>query len=385
MNSSLIYLDHAATTFPRPPEVLNRMVAQYARMGCSPGRGGYDMAVEAEGFVYGVRRRVASLFGAADPDRVVFTANATDALNLAIFGLARRGTHVVSTRLEHNSVLRPLHHLKQIGQIDYTLVGFDSDGFVDPDRIASAMRPQTGLVAVNHASNVLGSIQPIADIGRICAERGVPLLIDVAQTAGYVPIEMTAWHVSAIAFTGHKALLGPTGIGGLVTAPEVDITPTRFGGTGVESHNPTQPQSFPHRLETGTLNLLGVIGLNAGLDYLHKMDPVENHRRKTALCSRLHQGLAAIDGVTVYGSTFEARHVPTLSCNIADIHPNDAGMILDGDYDIAVRTGLHCAPLVHEDIGTAPHGAVRISIGWNTTEADVDRAVAAVTDMAAGR
>ena len=385
MDVPLTYLDHAATTFPRPQEVLDHMVAQYSRMGCSPGRGGYDLAGEAEAFVQSVRKRLAVFFDAPDPDRVVFAANATDALNLAIFGLTRPGAHVVSTRLEHNSVLRPLYHLKQMGNIDYTLVGFDQNGFIDPDDIAAAFQRNTGLVVVNHASNVLGSIQPIEDIGRLCAERGVPLVIDAAQSAGCIRIRMSAWNVSAVAFTGHKALLGPTGIGGLATAPGVEIASTRFGGTGLDSQNPDQPQAFPHRLEAGTLNLLGIIGLNAGLDYLNKIGMEENHRRKMALLSFLHQGLSRLDGVKVYGSLSETRHVPVLCFNIDGIHPSDTGMILDGDYDIAVRTGLHCAPLVHGEIGTTPHGAVRMSLGWNTTKQDIDRALTAVSDIAAGR
>ena len=385
MDESQSYLDHAATTFPRPPEVLDTMLAQFAAMGCSPGRGGYDMAVEAEAFVQGVRQRLASFFEAVRSDRVVFAANATDALNLAIFGLARPGIHVVSTRLEHNSVLRPLYHLQQIGRIEYTLVDFDSRGFVDPDDIAASLQPNTGLVVINHASNVLGSVQPIGAIGRICAQNGIPLLIDTAQSAGHVPIHMTAWNVSALAFTGHKALLGPTGIGGLVTAPDVDIAPTRFGGTGVDSHSLSQPRFFPQRLEAGTLNMLGIMGLNACLDYVEKIGLPENRDREMRLLSRLHQKLSAIEGVTVYGSFPDGRYVPVLSCNIANVQPHDAGTILDGDYGIAVRAGLHCAPLVHEDLGTSPHGAVRISLGWNTTETDIDRAVTAIADMGAAR
>jgi len=190
------------------------------------------------------------------------------------------------------------------------------------------------------------------------------------------------WTISAVAFTGHKALLGPTGIGGLVTAPEVEIVSSRFGGTGIDSQDPGQPQSFPYRLESGTLNLLGIVGLNAGLDYLKKMGMVENHRLKMALLSRFRKELSEIDRVEVYGSLSHDRHVPVLSFNITGFHPGDAGMILDGDYDIAVRSGLHCAPLVHKDIGCAPYGAIRISLGWNTTQPDMDRVLAAVLEMA---
>ncbi len=383
MEESLIYLDHAATTFPRQPEVMQRMLEQFLAMGCSPGRGGYDLAQEAEAFVAGVRQRLAEFFGAPDPDRVVFTANATDGLNQAVFGLTQPGGHVVSTRLEHNALLRPLHHLEQTGRIETTLVRFNDQGFVDPADIEAALRPDTVLVAVNHASNVLGSVQPVPEIGRICADRGIPLLVDAAQSAGYIPIDMRAWQVSALAFTGHKALLGPTGIGGLVSTPDVDIAPTRFGGTGVESHNPSQPRSFPQRLEAGTLNLLGVMGLNAGLDYLKSQGMQANHRRKMDLLIRLREALEGIKRVRLYGSSSLDRHVPVLSCNLRGLHPSDAGMILDGDHAIAVRTGLHCAPLVHADLGTAPAGTIRFSLGWNTTDQDVQRAIAAVEAMSA--
>lgn len=380
----MIYLDHAATTFPRPQQVLEAMCGQYARQGCSPGRGGYDMAVEAETFVHSVRQKLAAFFGTSDPERVCFAANATDALNLGIFGLTRPGMHVISSRLEHNSVLRPLYHLHSIGRIEYTLVGFDDQGFVHPDQVCQAMQPNTGLVVLNHASNVLGTVQPIPEIGRICAEYGLPLLLDTAQSAGHVPIDMDSWQVSAVAFTGHKALLGPAGIGGLVTLPDLDIASTRFGGTGVDSHSLVHPQTFPQRLEAGTLNMLGIMGLNAGLDFVQSMGMGANHARKMTLLRRLRQGLEELQGVTVHGSISQESHVPVLSCSVPDMHPNDAGMILDGDHDIAVRTGLHCAPLVHEDMGTAPWGSIRFSLGWNTSEEDIDQAIAALGEVANG-
>lgn len=382
MDNSLIYLDHAATTYPRQPEVMERMLKQFLEMGCSPGRGGYDLAMEVEACVQDVRKRLAEYFGAEDSDRVVFCSNATAALNMALFGLSRSGGHVVSTRLEHNSVLRPLHRLEQTGVLRKSLVGFDGKGCVDPEDIAGAIRPNTCLVVVSHASNVLGTIQPLAEIGRICAEHEIPLVVDAAQSAGYVPIDMRAWKIGALAFTGHKALLGPTGIGGLVLAPGLEPAPTRFGGTGLESQSPDQPRSFPHRLETGTLNVLGIMGLKFGLEYLEQVGQTENYQLKMKLLQRLREGLEGIEQIVVYASGSLEDQVPVLSCNLSGMHPSDAGMILDGDYSIAVRTGLHCAPLVHEDLGTAPAGAVRFSLGWNTQVQDVDQAVAAMASMA---
>ena len=280
MTERTIYLDNAATSFPKPASVLSAMVETYGRLGVSPGRGGYDLATEAEAFVDRTRGKVARFFGAPDPRGVIFANNATDALNLAIQGLLKFGDHVVSTRMEHNSVLRPLYHLRQRGMIEYDLVPFDGNGFIDPQEVARAMRRNTKLVVLCHASNVLGTIQPIPEIGRLCAERGVPLLIDAAQSAGVIPIDMAAWRISAMAFTGHKSLLGPSGIGGLIIHPELDVQATRFGGTGVDSKSLMHTQTFPHRLECGTLNFLGIIGLSAGLDFVIGEGPQERPRGK---------------------------------------------------------------------------------------------------------
>jgi len=381
MSGELVYLDNAATTFPKPSEVLEAMLREYTAHGASPGRGGYDLAAQAELAVRTTRKKLARFFGAQDPDRVVFTANATDALNIALQGLLGPGDHVVSTRLEHNSVLRPLHHLRERGVIEHDLVPFDGRGFVDPRDIARAMTPATRLVVLSHASNVLGSVQPVAEIGRVCAERGVPLLLDVAQSAGVVPIDMTAWGVRALAFTGHKSLYGPTGIGGLVIQPGVEVAPSRFGGTGVDSQSLVHTISYPHRLEAGTVNLLGIMGLSAGLDFLEARDVEVIHAREMALLQRLRQGLAGLRRVRLYTGEDLANRVAVLLANVDGLRPADAGAILDGDFGIAVRVGLHCAPLAHEDIGTSPAGAIRFSLGVFNTEQDIDHAVAAMTAM----
>jgi len=381
MNDRLIYLDNAATTFPKPPDVLARMVETYGRLGASPGRGGYDLAMEAEELVAQTRVKIARFFGAPDPERVVFASNATDALNLAIQGIVGPGDHVVSTRLEHNSVLRPLYHLKERGWIDYDLVPFDGQGFIDPDDVARAIRPNTRLAVVSHASNVLGTVQPVLEIARVCAERNIPLVIDVAQSAGHVTIDMATWRVSAVAFTGHKGLMGPTGIGGLVCSPELNVRSTRFGGTGVESRSPIHTQTFPHRLEAGTLNLLGIIGLSAGIDYLQIEGVDRLHQREMTLFRRLREGLASLPRIVVYGSPPGDCHVPLLVCNVEGLNPSDVGAILDGDYQILVRTGLHCAPLVHADLGTDPRGAIRFSLGSFNTDEDIERTLEAMADL----
>ena len=379
MTERLVYLDNAATTFPKPAEVLSGMVEAYARSGVSPGRGSHDLATQADDLVAGARARVARFFGAADPDRVIFGANATDALNTAIQGLVRPGDHVVATRLDHNSVLRPLHHLAERGTIAYDLAPFDGRGFVDPDAIAALIRPTTRAVVMCHASNVLGTIQPIAAIARVCAERGVPLVVDAAQGAGQVPIDMASLGIAALAFTGHKSLYGPSGIGGLVLRPGLDVETTRFGGTGMDSASLVHTQDYPQRLEAGTLNLMGIIGLTLGLDFVEALGLEEIHRREMALVRRLRDGLADDPGITLFCADDLDDHLAVLTADIPGVDPQDVGAILDADFGIAVRVGLHCAPMVHRDLGTIERGAVRFSFGVFNTADDVDRAIEAMT------
>jgi cysteine desulfurase/selenocysteine lyase len=378
----LIYLDNAATSFPKPREVLDQMVETYARLGVSPGRGTYDLAMEAAAFVTRTREQLAAFFGSSDPSRTVFAASATDALNLVIQGLLHQGDHVVSTRLEHNSVLRPLFHLKERGWIDYDLVPFDSQGLVDPSDIDRAIRPNTKLVVLCHGSQVLGTVQSVEKIAAVCTARRVPLVLDVAQSAGQVPIDMQAWGVSAVAFSGHKALQGPSGIGGLVLAPDLEVQSTRFGGTGMDSHSLRHTQSYPQRLEAGTANLLGIIGLSLGLEYLLRLGLEESHDREMALIRRLRQGLASIAGVTVLSPAPRDGDLPLLTCTVDGMDPEDVGAILDGDYGIAVRTGLHCAPFVHHDLGADTTGSVRFSLGHSNTDRDIDKALEAMAHIA---
>ena len=374
----MIYLDNAATSFPKPREMLETMVETFSRMGVSPGRGSYDLASEAEGLVDAARKKLARFFGAPDPDRVIFACNATDALNLAIQGLVEPGDHIVATRLEHNSVLRPLYHLHQQGIIDYDLVPFDARGFIDPESLAEAIRENTRLVIVCHASNVLGTVQPIAELGRVCDRFHVPLLIDAAQSAGVIPIDMESWGFAAVAFTGHKSLLGPTGIGGLVLNGELEIRTTRFGGTGIDSKSLNHTQDFPYRLEAGTLNLLGIIGLSAGIDFVEEKGMESIHRREMELLTRLREGLSEFKGIDLFCMEDLSDHVGLMTVHVKEMHPEDVGAILDADFGIAVRSGLHCAPLVHETMGTYPQGAVRFSLGPFNTVEDIDQAIDAM-------
>jgi cysteine desulfurase family protein len=378
MTQQQIYLDNAATTFPKSRTVITSMCETYARLGVSPGRSSYDLSSEAESLVETTRQKVARFFGAPDPQRVVFAANATDALNLAIQGMVAPGDHVVSTTLEHNSVLRPLHHLHSAGIIQYDLVSFDNRGFVDPDDIIKAVKPNTRMVVVTQASNVMGTIQPVAEIGRRCAEEGIHLVVDTAQSAGLVPMDMTAWQIGAVAFTGHKALCGPTGTGGLVIHPDISIRSTRFGGTGVDSKSLTHTPTYPHRLEAGTLNLMGIIGLSAGLDLITAEGIQTILHRETELIKKLCSALRKIDKIRILGEPEAPDHVGLATITMENMHPQDLADILDGDFGIAVRAGLHCAPLVHKAMNTYPDGAVRFSLGPFSTAADIDAAINAM-------
>ena len=377
----MIYLDNAATSFPKPAECLRRALERYLQLGASPGRGGYDRAVEADAAVAAIRRKLSLFFGAGTDHRVCFTYNATDALNILIQGLLQPGDHVVSSRLEHNSVLRPLHHLARQGRISFDLVPFSSDGFIEAEMVAAAIKPATKLVILTHASNVLGTVQPVAEIAAECRTRGVPLVLDASQSAGAVPIRFKDWGVQGLAFTGHKSLLGPTGIGGLVLSPDLNPEPTRFGGTGVDSRNPYHTQEYPYRLEAGTINLLGVLGLEASLDYVSQ-SYTASYSRELLLLEKLRDGLRTLPRVRLLCADRIDNRLPVLTCTVENWNSEDVGAILDGDFGIAVRAGLHCAPLVHHDLGTHEKGAVRFSLGPFTTDSEIDAAVEAMGAIA---
>lgn len=388
--SDLIYLDNAATAFPKPPAVIDAMSSFYREYGVNPGRSGYDLAVEAGLMLDGTRQMLDRFFNnpAADRDRVCFALNASGALNMIIQGVCRPGDHVVSTMLEHNSVLRPLYEMERAGIITHDLVAFDGGGFIDPQDIARAIKPNTRLVIVNHGSNVIGTIQDAAAIGAICRERGVLFALDTAQTAGVIPIDMAAWHVDLLAFTGHKSLMGPTGTGGMVVGPDVPLRATRWGGTGVESAVRTHLDYFPYIGEVGTANTVGIAGLKHGLQWVLEqgLDTIRDHEMR--LWRRLVEGLREIDGVTLYAAgdgTDTDRHLPVVSANVAGFASTQTGELLDVEHDIATRVGLHCAPLVHVGIGTTPKGSVRFSIGPFNTEGHIDAAIAGMRDVASMR
>lgn len=380
---NITYLDNAATTWPKPQSVLERMTTIFNEIGVSPGRGGYDAAVTASQFIDDTRNKVARFFNAPDARRVIFTANATDGLNMALAGVLKPGDHVVTTRLEHNSVLRPLHYLQKNNIITCTHVPFDGRGVVHPDDIRRAFTPRTRLVVMTHASNVLGTIQPVEEVGKICQNHGIGFLVDASQSAGQIPVDMGEIGASALVFTGHKSLYGPPGIGGLIIDPDFDIQATRFGGTGIHSASLDQPEEFPHRLEAGTHNLLGIIGLSLCLDFITKKEITTIHHQGIAHLEQLIRELSTIKKITLYGSADISpdQRLAVLTVNLADMDPADLGAILDGDFDIAVRTGLHCAPLAHDTLGTGKRGAVRFSMGMYNTPEDIDYAVRSMAQI----
>ena len=379
----LIYLDNGATSYPKPDEVYTFMDSFYRNFGVNPGRSGYDLCMETGAMVDNTRKMLADLFNGSDPDRLCFSYNSTDALNLIIFGLLKRGEHAITTTLEHNSVLRPLYHQNKINGVEVDYIPFDANGFVDPDDFKQKIKANTRLVIVNHASNVIGTLQPLEAIGRICRERGVAFAIDASQSAGKVPIDIERLHIDVVAFTGHKSLLGPTGIGGLYVRPGIDIRHTRAGGTGVRSAERMHLDEYPYRLEYGTGNVLGIAGLHAGLKWIQEKGIDSIHKHEMRLARMLIDGLSKMDGVSLHCQDNLADHIAVISFNVDGMEPLNTGTLLDGEYNIACRTGLHCAPLVHEQLGTAQTGgSVRIGIGPFNTEDHIKSTIQAVEEIA---
>jgi len=380
---NLIYLDNGATSYPKPDEVYTFMDSFYRNFGVNPGRSGYDLCMETGALVDNTRRMLADFFNGRDPDRLCFSYNSTDALNLIIFGMLKTGDHAVTTTLEHNSVLRPLYHQNKFNGVEIDYVPFDEKGFVDPDAINQKIKSNTRLVIVNHASNVIGTLQPVGEIGRSCRGAGVPFAIDASQSAGKVPIDIDKLNVDIVAFTGHKSLLGPTGIGGLYVREGIEIRHTRAGGTGVRSADRLHLDEYPYRLEYGTGNVLGIAGLHAGLKWIEGKGIDKIHRHEMKLAHMLRDGLRELDGVSLYCQADLADHIAVVSFNIDGMEALDTGTLLDGEYNIACRTGLHCAPLVHEQLGTDKiGGSVRMGIGPFNTKDHIKTAIEAVAEIA---
>ena len=381
MSTLPVYLDNAATSWPKPPEVIAAMQAYLENGGGSPGRAAHGKSLASARMVYETRDALSSLFNATSPDRVIFTKNATEAINLLLFGFLNPGDHVIVSSMEHNAVMRPLRQLESCG-VSLSVAACDSCGRLDPLTIKTALTPRTRLVLLVHASNVTGTLLPIAEVANIAREAGIRFAVDAAQTAGVHPIDVQSGGIDFLTFTGHKSLGGPQGTGGLVIGPDVDLRPLMFGGTGSASESENQPSFLPDKLESGTLNAIGIAGLGASLAALTEFG-VENvlaHERK--LMKLFRDGLKEMPDIEVYGPENTAESVGVLSLNVASRPCEEVGMELERDFDILTRTGLHCAPAAHRTIGTFGRGTVRFSVSRFNTESDIHAALEALSRIA---
>jgi cysteine desulfurase family protein len=378
---AMIYFDNAATSWPKPPAVRAALSEYFGEAGGNPGRSGHRMSVAAARIVETARETLAELLHSNDASRIVFTHNATHALNLALYGVLRSGDHVVTTSIEHNSVMRPLRHLETLG-VELTVVACAPDGMLDLDDVRRALRPGTRLLVTTHGSNVAGTLSPIGALAALARDNGVLHLVDAAQTAGAVPIDVHEMGLDLLAFTGHKGLLGPTGTGGLYVREGVALAPLIRGGTGSDSAHEIQPEFMPDVYESGTLNVAGIAGLAAGARFLSEIgiETVQAYERK--LVAQFIAGASEIAGITLYGPKDTALQCGLVSFNVAGATPSEAGLILDESFGIMARTGLHCAPAAHRTLGTFPTGTVRFSFGWFNTAAEVEAALKALKKIA---
>lgn len=388
VDGEVTYLDNAATSWPKPPVVAEAMSNFLAQEAANPGRAGHRMAVAAEKMLDSVRKILTDFVGGTDLHRMVLAMNGTDALNIAFKSILRPGDHVITSMVEHNSVSRPLQAMADARFIELTRVDFSPQtGVIDPADIAKAITPRTRLIALTHASNVLGTIQPIREVGLIARERGVRFLVDAAQTIGVVPIHVVNDAIDILAFPGHKSLLGPTGTGALYVHTTIDIgelAAFREGGTGGDSGSPTQPRLMPYFLEAGTPNTVGICGLGAAVKYVTDHSPLKTLHHEQQLVQRFIDGAGEMDQLTIYGPTGSDAsrcRVGTVSFNLPPYSPQELGAILDDSFGIATRPGLHCAPYAHKTLGTYPDGAVRVSPGFFSTADDIDKLLAALHQM----
>jgi cysteine desulfurase family protein len=384
MKEKIIYFDNAATSFPKPEEVLQAMTQFSREIGASPGRSGHRLAVEAGRIVFEARERISQLFGVKDSSRVVFGLNATEGINQGLKGLLRPGDHVITSSMEHNSVMRPLRAMMKEG-LEVSILPCTREGFLDPSGVKKAFRRNTKMVVLNHASNVVGTVQPLSEIGGVCRHQDVLFFVDAAQSAGAVPIDMDREKIDLLAFTGHKALFGPQGTGGLVLGERVeekDLVPVKRGGTGSRSEHEEHPDFLPDLCESGTPNAVGLAGLMAGLEFVMKVGIEKIRQHEKRLTEKLLQGLLKIGGVTVYGPGTAEKQLATVSFNLRGVAPSEAGLRLDEDFGILCRVGLHCAPAAHRTLGTFPEGTVRFGLSYLNREEEVAEALQAVGRIA---
>jgi len=383
----MIYFDNAATSYPKPKEVGQAMLHFLEKVGASPGRSGHRLSIEAGRMLYQTRESLAELFNIGDPLRIIFTLNVTEALNLTLKGLLRPGDQVITSSMEHNSVMRPLRELEKKG-VEVKVISCSPKGSLESQDIEEAIKKNTKLIVLNHGSNVIGTLLPIIEVGKIARKHNILFLVDAAQTAGCYPLDIKRDNIDLLAFTGHKALFGPPGTGGLVVGEKVDIkklNPLKVGGTGSRSESEEQPDFLPDVYESGTPNTVGLCGLNEGVRFILKegVDKIRQH--ELSLSQRFITGLKEIPGVKVYGEEQVKDRVAVISFNIKDQLPSEVGLRLDEEYDIMCRVGLHCSPAAHKTIGTFPTGTVRFSMSWFNIFKEVDQAIIAVKNIAEGK
>lgn len=374
-----IYLDNASTTFPKAPNVANAMANYITNYGININRGSYALAYDVEDIIYTTRQRLNTLFNGHDPSHVIFTQNVTMSLNMVIKGLLKAGDHVLVSAMEHNAVMRPLTQLLD-KDITFDMIPCDKTGSIQLECIEALIRPNTVAMIINHASNVCGTVQPIESIGAICKAHNLHFIVDAAQTAGVIPIDVKACHIDALCFTGHKGLLGPQGIGGIIFTKEMaqTLTPLIAGGTGSFSHLETMPTNMPDTFEAGTLNLPGIIGLNEGVSYIESAGMENIHNHELALTKAFLEGLRSITGVNIIGKQDIQDRTAVVSITIDDMDAASIAYELESKYHIMTRVGLHCAPRAHQTLGTYPEGTVRFSLGYANTLEDVDMALSAL-------
>ena len=377
----IIYLDNAATSYPKPERVYRAMDDFNRHMGGNPGRGASRRTMTSNSILLETREALASLFNIHDSARIAFCLNITEALNTGLKGILNPGDHVITTSMEHNAVARPLLALNQRG-VEWSAVNCGPDGSLDPDDIRRSIRDNTRMICILHASNVTGTIMPIREIGIIAKEHGLLFMVDSAQTAGLLPLDVAEYHIDLLAFTGHKGLLGPQGTGGLYVRPGIEIEPLKEGGTGSLSEELTQPQFMPDHLESGTPNTPGIAGLGAGVNFIRStgLENIRCHEKR--LTDFLIHGLQEIDGVRVYGPLDADQRTAVVSFNIEGVDCGEVSMRLDYEHGIVTRSGLHCAPLAHRTIGTLHQGACRLSPGYFSTDMEIEKVIQAVDKIA---
>ncbi|MFD0698495.1 aminotransferase class V-fold PLP-dependent enzyme [Paenibacillus sp. GCM10027628] len=379
--SGILYFDQAASSWPKPPTVMDAMLKCMEDYAANPGRGSHQMAVQASRVLFDTRKHAARLFGIKNPNDISFALNTTHALNQAIKGFVREGDHVICTNIEHNSVRRPLEYLKTTFKVELTYLSHDAEGHMDLSELERAFQSNTTLVVVNHSSNLLGTIMPVGEIGDMCRKRGVRMLVDAAQSAGILPIDISDMSIDMLAFPGHKGLLGPQGTGGLYVNPDIELEPLLHGGTGSQSEAIHQPTVRPDRFEAGTQNTVGIAGLNEGIKYVLAETVEKIHEKEWRQTQILMEGLLGIEGVTVLGPGLGQNKTGIVSFNIDHVDSSEVAFILDQSFQIAVRAGYHCTPLAHETAGTLATGAVRASIGYFTKDDEVEALINAVKEI----